>query len=130
MLFLPTQAPVHLPPEGLVLIGRTSEADLQLHDADTSRRHAEIVCRPDGFTIHDLGSTNGTWVNGRRVEDHALQPGDRIGIGDSLIAFCQVSAGIEGSASDTAATASLKSWTWTKSRRPRSTRSCRASATR
>jgi pSer/pThr/pTyr-binding forkhead associated (FHA) protein len=90
MLFLPTQPPVHLPADGTVTIGRGSEADLRLSDADTSRRHAKIVCGPLGCVIHDLASTNGTWVNGNRVDQHLLQGGDRISIGDHEIAFCMV----------------------------------------
>lgn len=103
MLFLPTRPPFPLPAEGTVLIGRATEADLQLNDADTSRRHAKIVCRPDGCRLHDLASTNGTWVNGLRIEEHELQAGDRVEIGDSLIAFCRVQVDLEA-ADDGAAT--------------------------
>jgi pSer/pThr/pTyr-binding forkhead associated (FHA) protein len=104
MLFLPAQPPVQLPADGTVLIGRASDADLRLADADTSRRHAKIVCGPLGCVIHDLGSTNGTYVNGTRVEQHLLQGGDRIGIGDSLIAFCQVRTVIDGPDGDSVPT--------------------------
>jgi hypothetical protein len=104
ILFLPTHPPVQLPSEGTLLIGRSSDADLRLNDADTSRRHARIVCRGEDFTLQDLASTNGTWVNGSRVEEHVLRAGDRIGIGESLIAFCEVRADIGTWADDSAST--------------------------
>lgn len=104
MLFLPTQPPMELPPEGTILIGRGSDADLRLTDVDTSRRHAKIVCGPEGCTLHDMQSTNGTWVNGNRIDEHKLRPGDRIEIGDCVIAFCQVKAEIQASPDDSAST--------------------------
>jgi pSer/pThr/pTyr-binding forkhead associated (FHA) protein len=104
MLFLPTQAPVHLPVDGTLLIGRGSDADLRLADADTSRRHAKIVCGPLGCVIHDLNSTNGTWVNGNRIDQHLLRGGDRITIGDHVIAFCQVRAVIDTPGGDSVPT--------------------------
>ena len=92
MLFAPPQPPVALPAEGTVFIGRSRDADLRLADPDTSRRHAKIVCDGGRYVVHDLLSTNGTWINGARVDEHPLQPGDRIEIGSQEIAFCQVDA--------------------------------------
>jgi diguanylate cyclase (GGDEF)-like protein len=65
------------------VIGRGTDAELWLEDPAISRAHARITRGPDGhFVIEDLGSTNGTFVSGRRVEGHAeLQNGDRIQIG-------------------------------------------------
>jgi predicted component of type VI protein secretion system len=90
MLFVPPQPPRMLPQEGSLVIGRSRGVDLCLADPDTSRRHAEIVCSQGSFSVRDLGSTNGTWVNGARVEACALKPGDRIQIGSQEIAFCEV----------------------------------------
>lgn len=90
LLFLAPHPPVPLPAEGVALIGRSRESTLRLPDADTSRRHAKIACGRDGHVIHDLGSTNGTFVNGVRVESRALSPGDRIQIGGNHITFCRV----------------------------------------
>ena len=104
MLFLPTQPPLRLPLDGSIVIGRASDSDLRVNDVDTSRRHAKIECRPDAHTLHDLASTNGTFVNGNKISEHVLQAGDRIGIGDCLIAFCEVQAEIEELANDSAAT--------------------------
>jgi pSer/pThr/pTyr-binding forkhead associated (FHA) protein len=92
MLFAPPQPPLTLPADGSVIIGRSREADLRLVDPDTSRRHAKIVCESGRFTVQDLVSTNGTWVNGSRVDEHVLKPGDRLEIGSQEIAFCVVEA--------------------------------------
>jgi pSer/pThr/pTyr-binding forkhead associated (FHA) protein len=92
MLFAPPQPPLTLPAEGSVIIGRSREADLRLADPDTSRRHAKIVCESGRFTIQDLVSTNGTWVNDTRVDEHVLRPGDRLEIGSQEIVFCVVEA--------------------------------------
>lgn len=105
MLFLPPRPPLQLPAEGVLLIGRSSECQMRLNDADTSRRHAEIVCQGGTCTLRDLGSTNGTLVNGRGVREHVLRAGDRIGIGESSIVFCQVETETETGADEGAATA-------------------------
>jgi pSer/pThr/pTyr-binding forkhead associated (FHA) protein len=95
MLFFPPLPPVQLREAGSVVIGRSRSCNLRLPSADASRRHAEIVGTPDGFVLRDLRSTNGTFVNGERVEERALRPGDRIQIGGDTITFCQVEAGVE-----------------------------------
>ncbi len=95
MLFCPPHPPIALGPRDTVSIGRSRSCDLRLPGGDASRRHAEIAGGPDGFTITDLGSTNGTYVNNKQIQKHALQPGDRIEIGNSLITFCQVGGGLE-----------------------------------
>lgn len=92
MLFAPPQPPLMLPFEGTLVIGRSRAVDLCLADPDTSRRHARIVCADGTFVLHDLASTNGTWVNGARIEERVLKPGDRIQIGSQEIAFCEVEA--------------------------------------
>jgi pSer/pThr/pTyr-binding forkhead associated (FHA) protein len=92
MLFAPPQPPLTLPADGSVIIGRSREADLRLADPDTSRRHAKIVCESGRFTVQDLVSTNGTWVNDTRVDEHVLKPGDRLEIGSQEIVFCVVEA--------------------------------------
>ncbi len=51
-----------------VIIGRGSEADVRIDDRDVSRRHCEIVIRADGIVVRDLGSTHGTWHEGRRID--------------------------------------------------------------
>lgn len=70
-----------------VLIGRSRECDVVLSDPNTSRRHAEVRRDGEGWTVVDLGSTNGIKVNGRRVDQAALQPGDRITLGLTELTF-------------------------------------------
>jgi hypothetical protein len=73
-------------------IGRLEECDVVVRDPGASRRHAEIR-REDGvFSITDLGSTNGTLVNGRQVQSERLEEGDRIRIGSTVIEFRASSA--------------------------------------
>ncbi|MBS2028383.1 MAG: GGDEF domain-containing protein [Deltaproteobacteria bacterium] len=69
-----------------MVIGRSSEADISINDDGISRRHAKIVVRPDGsVNIVDLGSTNGTFYDGNRVDVHSLRDGDKIQIGSTTI---------------------------------------------
>ncbi|MGW7821056.1 FHA domain-containing protein [Streptomyces puniciscabiei] len=72
-----------------VRIGRAADNDLVVDDLIVSRRHAELRAHSDGtYEIVDLGSHNGTYLNGRPVTRAALGPGDIVGIGHS--AFCLV----------------------------------------
>jgi hypothetical protein len=69
-------------------IGRSSTAFVRLeNDLKVSRRHAEIYEGPQGIHIRDLGSLQGTLVNGRPVQDQALRSGDQIQMGDSVLAY-------------------------------------------
>ena len=71
-----------------VVIGRSRECDVQLDDANASRRHCEVV--QDGaasWSVVDLGSTNGTELNGDRVDRAPLADGDRITVGGTVILF-------------------------------------------
>lgn len=74
-----------LPPEGEVLIGRGAELPVPLADDLVSRKHARLTIRGNQVTIEDLGSTNGTFVNGVRVKSAQLRTGDRILIGTSIM---------------------------------------------
>ncbi|MFH0919488.1 MAG: sigma 54-interacting transcriptional regulator [Fibrobacterota bacterium] len=65
----------------LINIGRSSQCDLVLDDGTVSTLHANILARKDGHQLVDLDSTNGTFLNGSRVEKAALKNGDVIGIG-------------------------------------------------
>jgi hypothetical protein len=64
-----------------VLIGRSRDCDVQIDDPNVSRRHAEIRRDGDAWVIADLGSTNGVKVNGGRVAEAELHPGDEIMLG-------------------------------------------------
>jgi FhaA, N-terminal domain/FHA domain len=67
--------------------GRLPENDLVIADPNVSRRHAEIRAVGPNFVIVDLGSTNGTRVNGAAVSQHTLHSGDNISIGATTIRF-------------------------------------------
>jgi pSer/pThr/pTyr-binding forkhead associated (FHA) protein len=67
----------------LFTIGRKSTANLNLRPADVSREHAEIAWLGDHYVLRDVGSSQGTYVNGRRVLTHSLADGDRIRLGQN-----------------------------------------------
>jgi len=81
-----------LGPEPLA-IGRDPENDLVLDDRRVSRRHAEVRLRLGRYTLYDLQSTNGTYVNGRRVAEVVLSDGDRVVIGGTELLVRQEAAG-------------------------------------
>jgi Protein of unknown function (DUF3662)/FHA domain len=68
-------------------IGRSSDCDVVLADPNVSRRHAEVRREGDAYIVVDLGSTNGTEVNGQRVDETSLMHGDVIGVGQTRITF-------------------------------------------
>ena len=71
--------------DGLTM-GRSPAGTLQLADPGVSRLHVEIVWEEgDGWVIRDLGSTNGTYVNGRKITTHALRTGDEIQLGGTKL---------------------------------------------
>lgn len=74
-----------LPENGEIAIGRSSELDMVLVEDMVSRRHAQIVAEAGDIFLEDLGSTNGSFVNGERVTRMQLKEGDRILIGTSII---------------------------------------------
>jgi hypothetical protein len=70
-----------------VVLGRSRNADIVLEDPNVSRKHAELRREDGRWAIADLGSTNGVKVNGRRVEQAYLEPGDEIVLGTSSMQF-------------------------------------------
>ena len=71
--------------KGKTVIGRSAQADIPLNDASVSREHSEIKITGETATIKDLGSTNGTFVNNKRIAKHVLKDGDRIQISASTV---------------------------------------------
>jgi len=67
-----------------IIVGRSSDVDMVLVEDMVSRRHARLECIEE-ISIEDLGSTNGTFVNGERIKKSKLQEGDRVLIGTSII---------------------------------------------
>ena len=63
------------------IVGRRQDCDLRIPTRDVSRRHCEISYDDQQVTVRDLGSSNGTYVNGKRVAETALQPGDQLAVG-------------------------------------------------
>ncbi|ONH23203.1 FHA domain-containing protein [Pseudofrankia asymbiotica] len=76
--------PVHPLRPGRMSVGRALTNDLVVGDLLASRRHAELTVGPGGVRVVDLGSANGTYVNGRRVERASLRAGDLIAIGHHM----------------------------------------------
>jgi hypothetical protein len=77
---------VNLTVAGL-MIGRGEDCGLRLSDARVSRQHAQVQLNAGRWYIRDLSSGNGTFVNGAKVQQRVLNPGDRIQIGDTLMVF-------------------------------------------
>lgn len=71
----------------IVRIGRDSANDIQLHDSEVSRFHAEVRKTESGFELVDLNSSNGSYINSTRVSQKPLRTGDRIQFGRSTIVF-------------------------------------------
>ncbi|PIR20308.1 MAG: hypothetical protein COV45_07095 [Deltaproteobacteria bacterium CG11_big_fil_rev_8_21_14_0_20_47_16] len=69
------------------LIGRDPTTDLPIEEYVISRRHAKIERRDDGLYIKDIGSKNGTYLNGKPIKEARLQDGDRISLGTIVLIF-------------------------------------------
>ena len=74
---------------GSNVIGRGSESDLQLLDQGVSRRHVDVQYDGSRATVYDLGSTNGSTVNGHEIGSHVLRHGDVLLIGHTRLVFNQ-----------------------------------------
>jgi len=86
-LLLGPDQDVAVPPTGETTIGRDGRSTVVLEDAQVSRHHARIVFQEDSYWIEDLGSVNGTRVNGEAVTRHKLQANEQIGVGDAVLTF-------------------------------------------
>lgn len=65
----------------VTVIGRREDADFRIPLSDVSRKHCRLIKDGNQLIVEDLGSANGTLVNGERVSDHEVSPGDRLQIG-------------------------------------------------
>lgn len=90
-----------------VVIGRGKDCDIILTDKRSSRRHSLIIREGSVFKVRDLGSSNGTFVNGVAVTEHVLSGGDRIRIGEADFTFNAVQAGYEEQARNLPSAAEL-----------------------
>jgi hypothetical protein len=85
-LVLPGGGRVHIETEP-VIIGRMPECAVVLSDPNVSRRHAEVLRVNEAFMVRDLGSTNGTRVNGAPIREQYLASGDNITVGSTTLVF-------------------------------------------
>jgi FOG: FHA domain len=74
---------------GSNVVGRGGDVDLRLSDTGVSRRHVDVRFDGQAALLHDLGSTNGTTVNGQQVQGWQLQHGDVIRLGHSTLVYRQ-----------------------------------------
>lgn len=66
-------------------IGRDISNDIVISDVEVSRKHARLLLQADGFVLEDMGSTNGTFINGQRlIGPHVLRPGEMIMLGENV----------------------------------------------
>jgi hypothetical protein len=79
----------HVLEPGSNVLGRGTEADIRLPDTGVSRKHADVQLTGGTVVVEDLGSTNGTLVNGRRIGRQELADGDVIRIGHSVLVYRQ-----------------------------------------
>lgn len=88
LLLKTTQGPHHIPLESTLLtVGRGLSNDIILEDTRVSRHHAQLRYKTRRFWLTDLGSTNGTFVNGERINEAPLRDGDTISLGGLDITF-------------------------------------------
>ena len=83
-----TDGPSILIDKPILLFGRHEECDVQLNSKKVSRRHCVLAQVNDYLVIRDLGSTNGVRVNGERVAEGRLRPGDELQIGNFKYQVC------------------------------------------
>jgi len=95
----PARGQSHLVTGKITSIGRRSrDNDIAVFDPGISNRHAEIRRTPDGFMLVDVGSRNGTFLNGERVTRASLKVGDKIALGTTVIEVREPTAGVEAAA--------------------------------
>jgi pSer/pThr/pTyr-binding forkhead associated (FHA) protein len=73
--------------DDLTTAGRHPESDIFLDDVTVSRRHVEFYRRGEAFTVRDVGSLNGTYVNRERIEESSLSAGDEVQVGKFRLVF-------------------------------------------
>ena len=99
-----------LRPHREIIIGRSSDLDMVLVEDMVSRKHAKITTDDTVVTIQDLGSTNGTFVNGEKISKAELKEGDRILIGTSIIKLVFVDG--DATSQPDARPRRARSWRW------------------
>ncbi len=69
----------------IIVLGRSSLCDITLPDLQTSRQHVRLEWRPDGLYLVDMNSTNGTFINNRRIRQYRLRGGEQVQIGNTIL---------------------------------------------
>ncbi len=98
------------PLTGATVVGRAPECQLRLDDTNLSRKHAKLIPTNEGVVIEDLGSTNGSFHNGKRVQRAVAQAGDEIGF--DTLRFQLLELGQESMIAAPAASAGTPRWIW------------------
>ncbi|MEN6392855.1 MAG: FHA domain-containing protein [Anaerolineaceae bacterium] len=85
-------------------IGRDISNDIVISDIEVSRKHARLLLQADGFVIEDMGSTNGTFVNGQRLlGPHTLRPGEIVMLGENVSLIFEPAYDVNATVASTAA---------------------------
>ena len=71
-------------PRAVTIIGRREDCDLRIPLSEVSRKHCRFIIDGDSLRIEDMGSSNGTYYNGQRIQEAVLQPGDTVQVGPVL----------------------------------------------
>ena len=102
------------PLTGVAIVGRAPDCQLRLEDSNLSRKHAKLIPTNEGVVIEDLGSTNGSFHNGKRVQRAVAQAGDEIGF--DTLRFRLLELGAEGAqlaeSSAASSRAVMPRWGW------------------
>lgn len=98
------------PLTGATVVGRAPDCQLRLEDTSLSRKHAKLIPTNEGVVIEDLGSTNGSFHNGKRAQRAVAQPGDEIGF--DTVRFSLFELGKEGAAAMPAGGKGVPGWIW------------------
>jgi pSer/pThr/pTyr-binding forkhead associated (FHA) protein len=78
---------VYLLNKSSMIVGRSDDSDICVESKSVSRQHARLRTSRDAAIIEDLGSTNGCYVNGRRIKRQLLKDGDQLEVGDIKLRF-------------------------------------------
>jgi pSer/pThr/pTyr-binding forkhead associated (FHA) protein len=102
------------PLSGTTVVGRSPECQLRLEESSLSRKHARLIPTDEGVVLEDLGSTNGSYLNGERVQRAVVKPGDEIGLDNLRFRLFEVGQEEQRSGGEinVGATQSVPRWVW------------------
>lgn len=82
------------PVAAMQTIGRQSDCDIEIASEEISRRHAQVKPVPEGLHVEDLGSANGTFINGKRIQQGVLKPGEELRLDNIRFLLIAPAAGV------------------------------------